>query len=89
MTSALSAIHSHIEAFRFYIIIYKKVFLTSRGGWKSEKSRLISICGVIRKEMCPVTLNGLRIPQTKDGKYSKVYFDYRLNWKKHIFTERK
>jgi len=36
-----------------------------------------------------LTLNGLKIPQAEDAKYLELHLDRRLNWRKHIFTERK
>jgi len=34
-------------------------------------------------------LNGLRIPQAEDARYLGLLLDRRLNWRKHVFTERK
>jgi len=36
-----------------------------------------------------VTLNGLRILRAEDAKYLGLQLDRRLNWKKHMLTEKR
>jgi len=57
---------------------------------QNNGTKLVHVIFITRKERClSVTLNSLRIPQAEDAKYLELHFDYRLNWKKHIFTKRK
>jgi len=52
-------------------------------------AKSVQVTFTTRREACPpVTLNGLKIPQTEDAKYLGL-LDRRLNWKKHISTKRK
>jgi len=59
------------------IVAYVGPFIVPRSN-RVDKDKLLD-------NRDKVTLNGLKIPRAEDAKY----FDRRLNWKKHIFTERK
>jgi len=55
-----------------------------------NQSRWGKICtGDIYHPQRDVTLNGLQVLQTEDARYLGLHLDRRLNWRKHIFPERK
>jgi len=52
-------------------------------------AKSVHVTFTTRRKTCPpVISNGLRIPQAEDARYLGLHLDRRLNWRKHVFTER-
>jgi len=69
----------------FYIQIWLKKWRIRVNGVKS-----VQIIFSTRRKTCPsVILNGVSIPQAENAKYLGLHLDRRLNWRRHISTERK